>query len=289
MCRLFGFKSVINGQVNTSLVNTENALVTQSMKHPDGWGVAYYREGIPHIIKSMEKAISDHIFMKVSGVVRSQTVLAHLRKATQGNLSILNSHPFQYGKWVFAHNGNLKDFDNYKEKLIDYIDPDLKPFILGSTDSEVIFYLLLTLLKKKSLLNKSEPKLSELREVTEVLCQIVTKYSGDLYGGENNDPTQNHLTFILTSGDIMVAFQGGQALKYSTHKTQCSEKDTCAFYSESCVNPANEFTPVKHLIFSSEDLQGENIWTTMKKGEMIGVDSEMNFCKLSVNTPFTKD
>ena len=64
MCRLFGFKSVISSQVHSSLIHTENALRIQSNNHPDGWGVAYYREGIPHIIKSMEKAVDDHIFLK---------------------------------------------------------------------------------------------------------------------------------------------------------------------------------------------------------------------------------
>lgn len=289
MCRLFGFRSVINSQVHSSLVHTENALSAQSNKHPDGWGVAYYREGIPHLIKSMEKAIDDQIFMKVSGVVRSQTVLAHIRKATQGQLSLLNSHPFQYGKWVFAHNGNLKNFSQYKAKLIEYIDPELRSFILGNTDSEVIFYLLLSLLKKKSLLKQTAPKLSELKDVTEALCKIITTYSGELYGGSENKPEENHLTFILTSGDIMVAFQGGQNLNYSTHKSKCPERESCPFLTGSCETKANNLEKVNHLIFSSEDLKGENIWYPLNKGELVGVDSDMHFCKLKVNVSFTND
>jgi len=114
MCRLFGFKSVINSQVHSSLVHADNALISQSLKHPDGWGVAYYLENVPHIIKSTDRALDDHIFHQISGVVSSQVVLAHLRKATHGDKTILNSHPFQNGNWVFAHNGNLRDFKNYK-------------------------------------------------------------------------------------------------------------------------------------------------------------------------------
>ena len=55
MCRLFGFKSIINSQVHKSLVHTDNAFASQSTKHPDGWGVAYYREDVPHLIKSMDR------------------------------------------------------------------------------------------------------------------------------------------------------------------------------------------------------------------------------------------
>ena len=41
MCRLFGFRSVIPSQVHQSLVGAENALMLQSDRHPDGWGVAW--------------------------------------------------------------------------------------------------------------------------------------------------------------------------------------------------------------------------------------------------------
>ena len=74
MCRLFGFRSVIQSQVHRSLVSADNALLLQSSDHPDGWGVAYYQEGSPHLIKSASTAIDDHLFRRVSGIVSSQTV-----------------------------------------------------------------------------------------------------------------------------------------------------------------------------------------------------------------------
>lgn len=289
MCRLFGFRSVINSQVHSSLVQTENALSIQSNEHPDGWGVAYYREGVPHLIKSVKKAVDDQIFMKVSGIVKSQTVLAHIRKATQGQLSLLNSHPFQYGKWVFAHNGNLKNFNSYKSSLLNYIDVELRSFILGHTDSEVIFYLLLSLIKKKSLLSASQIKFSDLKDVIETLCHIITSYSGELYGGGDNNPEENHLTFILTSGDMMVALQGGQNLSYSTHKSRCPDRESCRFLEENCESKADHLQKVNHLILSSENLKGENMWYPLSKGELVGVDSRMNFHKLKINIPFSQD
>ena len=108
MCRLFGFRSVIQSQVHRSLVSADNAIGVQSAHHPDGWGVAYYVGGAPHLVKSAASAVSDRIFQRVSGVVASDTVVAHVRKATHGELSPLNAHPFQYGRWIFAHNGNIR-------------------------------------------------------------------------------------------------------------------------------------------------------------------------------------
>ena len=118
MCRLFGFRSVIQSQVHRSLVQADNALGQLSTDHPDGWGVAYYVDGAPHVTRSPSAAIDDHIFHRVSGVVASETVIAHVRKATVGGLNVLNCHPFQYGRWVFAHNGEIKKFDDSREALV---------------------------------------------------------------------------------------------------------------------------------------------------------------------------
>ncbi|NOS35310.1 MAG: class II glutamine amidotransferase, partial [Deltaproteobacteria bacterium] len=62
MCRLFGFRSVIHSQVHSSLVSADNALAFQSNEHPDGWGVAYYIAGAPHIVKTSHSAIDCKIF-----------------------------------------------------------------------------------------------------------------------------------------------------------------------------------------------------------------------------------
>jgi glutamine amidotransferase len=287
MCRLFGFRSVINSQVHSSLVHAENAFVSQSVKHSDGWGVAYYRENVPHLIKSTDRAVDDHIFHKVSGIVSSQTVLAHLRKATHGNLTILNSHPFQYGKWIFAHNGNLKLFTSYRDDLLNKIDPDLRRFVLGTTDSEIFFYLMLTQIKKRHSLADPVISVDLLREAIEETCIIITNFSGPLYGKEDGDPTQNHLTFILTTGQVMVGLHGGQKLNFSTYKKSCSEKDVCAHYSVVCENKVVTESHINHLIFSSEVLEGENVWEGMQHGDLIGVDADMKFKTLKINVPFT--
>ncbi len=287
MCRLFGFRSVINSQVHSSLVRAENALCSQSLRHPDGWGVAFYLEHTPHIIKSTERAMDDQIFHKVSGVVSSKTVLAHIRKATQGGLNILNSHPFQYGKWVFGHNGNLKNFAKYREKLIESISPNLKRFVFGNTDSEVIFYLLLTIIEKHQPLMQFQCSHETMSEVVQELCDTITQYCGPLYGGKEVEPQESHLTFLITSGDTMYGFHGGMQLNYSTHKSLCAESDKCPHYAQVCVNQAKPKEKLNHLLFSSETLDGPNVWRALKHGELVGVDADMNFLKTKVNVDFT--
>ena len=49
---------------------------------------------------------------------------------------------------LFAHNGNVENFEECRSDFLNEIDQELRFFILGHTDSEVLFYFLLTLMKK---------------------------------------------------------------------------------------------------------------------------------------------
>ena len=274
MCRLFGFRSVINSQVHDSLVHADNALELQSSDHPDGWGVSYYVGTSPHIIKSEQTALDDSIFKRVSGVVSSQTVLAHIRKATLGSINILNTHPFQFGNWTFAHNGNIKNFDNIKSKIVDEIKPEFRRFVLGSTDSEIIFYFLLSALSDDINLHEPHVKIKPVFKILSNAIKELTQIIGALNFDESAPPTESFITFILTNGEVMVGFNGGKKLYYSTYKNRCSERDTCPSFSKEC-EAATTSGYINHLIFSSEPLSGENVWDEMQDNQMIGVDARM--------------
>jgi len=272
MCRLFGFRSVIPSQVHQSLVSAENALVVQSEKHPDGWGVAYYIANTPHVIKSARGAVDDHLFKHVSGVVASETVVAHVRKATQGQLSIVNSHPFQFGNWIFAHNGNIPNFDEVRAGLLDRVSPNKRRFILGNTDSEVIFHLMLTHLKRNGELHGAYDTAAAADAMRETIRDIEDVTGLKCYKPED----ELSLSFILTNGQSLVAHQGGKELRYSTYKKRCPERDSCASFAPCCEAPMPAGF-VNHLIVSSEVLQGENVWVDMAPGEIVTVDHRMKF------------
>lgn len=267
MCRLFGFRSVIPSQVHRSLLDAENALGVQSNAHPDGWGVAFYIDGAPHLTRSPKTALGDQIFHRLSGVASSQTVLAHVRKATQGNLTVLNCHPFQYGRWVFAHNGDIPNFAQHREALMAEITPALRRFVLGETDSEVLFYIILTQLAAQRALSSTysaHDALSAVHAGTERVRAIC----------ETDGETHCLLTVVLTNGETMVALQGGKELYRSTYKVRCSERDSCPSLSPECEGPSTTGF-VNHFVVSSEPLHGENVWEPMAEGELIAVDGNM--------------
>ena len=274
MCRIFGFRSVLQSGVHKSLVDSHNSILQQSHKHPDGWGMAYYKIGAPHVIKLGHQAKECNIFKKISGVVSSNTVVAHIRKSTVGSVGPLNTHPFQFGPWVFAHNGNVENFHKVKSRFLECIDRELKSFILGETDSEHLFFLLLSLMKKKGPLDGSncfEPK-----AVVSELIELFKKIAGPLSQSREDD-TKNYISFVLTNGKFMLAYQGGKELFFSTHKERCSERETCSYFKPLCEKKALNNDKVQHFLVSSEKITNENVWTELKFGEMALVNDHFVF------------
>jgi predicted glutamine amidotransferase len=80
---------------------------------------------------------------------RKKIVLGHLRRKMYGNSSYENTQPFIYKKYVFMHNGYVYDFTENKSKLLEYVDADLKDEIKGNTDSEILFFILVSIFSKK--------------------------------------------------------------------------------------------------------------------------------------------
>lgn len=277
MCRIFAFRSVLQGRVHQSLVGADNALMSQSCDHPDGWGVAYYVFNTPHLIRSTQSAMNDEIFKKLSSVVHSQSVVAHIRKATLGNKSILNTHPFQYGQWIFAHNGHILDLPKHQKKLRSLVDPKLQGSILGDTDSELIFYLFLTQLARLSKLAQKTMEAKDLISATRETIHLITSVVGDYSKVDDPGANHNYLSFVATDGLALVAFQGGKNLSFSTSKGRCPERDLCPEFAPVCETKAQNNQNIKHLIISSDALKGENVWQPMQPGQMVGVDSSMNF------------
>lgn len=151
MCRFYGFQAVQPTKVECSLVHAQDALMAQSREdsegksHGHGWGVATYADALPHVDKQAWAAYHGEHFRKSAARAYSKTVIAHVRRATVGPPCLDNTHPFVHGRWVFAHNGTLPNFDLVRDAMIESIDPLHRSKIKGDTDSEFIFRYLLTL------------------------------------------------------------------------------------------------------------------------------------------------
>jgi len=200
MCRLFGCLSREPGPVTHELFHAANALRVQSKEHPDGWGLGWYENGTPRVVRSLTPAHGDAEFEKLSHYVSAQTVVAHVRKASVGAISPQNTHPFQRGPWLFAHNGTLPAWETVRGPLEALLDPSLRTELRGETDSERCFYLFLTRLRRRcDVENASTPDAIEaLRETQAILKETL--------------PAPGSTTFLVTNGRLMLACRRGRTL-----------------------------------------------------------------------------
>ncbi len=136
------------------LYKPQNSLVVQSLHsqlgaettNGDGVGVGWYgtRE-TPGVFRSTEPAWNDRNLQELAGQISSPRVFAHIRASTGSPVQQTNCHPFRHGRWLWMHNGLIRDFHEVKRDLVLAVDPSLYPAIEGSTDSEAFFFLALTL------------------------------------------------------------------------------------------------------------------------------------------------
>ena len=111
----------------------------------DGFGVGWYgAPPTPGIFHGVEPAWNDRNLRELATHVASPLVFAHIRASSGSAVQQTNCHPFRHGRWLWMHNGLLRDFPVVKRDLALAVDPELYPQIEGSTDSELLFFLALT-------------------------------------------------------------------------------------------------------------------------------------------------
>ena len=156
--------------------------------HSDGWGIAFFEsdgqkpgKAARHFVDKESAATSPIAQMLRTYPIKSHNVVAHVRKATVGKVTLENCHPFGrelWGRyWVFAHNGDLKDFNPS-------LHGAFKP--VGDTDSELAFCWLL------QELNKSHIGVPSVEELTRTLRELVPRIA-----------KHGTFNFLLSNGEAL--------------------------------------------------------------------------------------
>jgi predicted glutamine amidotransferase len=110
--------------------------------HRDGWGVAYLQDGDALVLREPDAASTSHLLACAKHhALRSATVVAHIRRATQGPRMLRNTQPFTRelgGRLhVFAHNGMLPGIESDPRASVHRFQR------IGDTDSEHAFCALM--------------------------------------------------------------------------------------------------------------------------------------------------
>jgi predicted glutamine amidotransferase len=125
---------------------SRHARLGKETTNGDGFGVAWYGDGHrAAMFRGIGPAWGNRNLRELASHVRSPLFLAHVRSSTGTPVQESNCHPFRHDRWLWMHNGMIVDFLRIKRDLVLAVDPALYASIEGSTDSEVMFYLALTL------------------------------------------------------------------------------------------------------------------------------------------------
>lgn len=198
MCRILGIVADEPADFRYCLHEAPRSLGHLSHEHPDGWGVAVYDDATGWAIRKQPlSAFADPRFAEVAGESRGRMMVAHVRRRTVGPVSLANTHPFQRGRWIFAHNGTIEEVGLLREA----VSPARLAEIEGTTDSEIFFAYLLTALDALVAESGATPS---PEEVDRVLARAVGEMAARPKFGAAN--------FLLSDGDTLYAFRQGRTL-----------------------------------------------------------------------------
>jgi glutamine amidotransferase len=150
MCRWIAYR----GQplfLEALLFEPENSLISQSLRcrkaevatNGDGFGIGWYGEReTPGVYRETLPAWNDRNLRSLAHHIRSSLFFGHVRASTGTATARINCHPFNHGRWLFMHNGQIGGYDKVRRQLDHLLPDELYAQRQGTTDSELFFYLL---------------------------------------------------------------------------------------------------------------------------------------------------
>ncbi|MEM3756615.1 MAG: class II glutamine amidotransferase [Candidatus Bathyarchaeia archaeon] len=260
MCRLFGLLSTGFSNAAGYLLNDPCSLYAQSKSNPlrlqgDGWGVGFYVNGSLRVVRS-EKPIFEEYerFKSVVESIKSNVIIAHVRRASNPRglpreklVSIENTQPFSYGKYVFAHNGVISVPDEVAQLLGDW-----RLNIRGLNDSEVYFWYIVKELSKGK--NMPDALKNFQKDLLRVWMETREKYP------ERNRPYIG-LNMVFSDGEKLYAY-----CKYD-EELDGGVKSLC--YGDQPAMQMVYIADSEKLIVASEKTNSRENWQPLKSGQLI--------------------
>ena len=200
MCRLLGIVSSEPAEFRIVLREAPRSMAALSREHRDGWGLAVF--ALPanggdgwRLHKGIACASEDEQFHRLAVGSRGELLIAHIRQRTVGHTSLENTHPFRSGRWVFAHNGTIKDVDFVRAGTSHARLEEIR----GQTDSELFFAFIMSRLDAAGLADSPASLATDA---------VVTKVAKDARARTDFGA----LNFLLSDGETLYAHRLGRTL-----------------------------------------------------------------------------
>lgn len=195
----------------------------------DGFGVGWYAgRHEPRRYRSAKSLWSDTGFAEFAKEITSGAVLAAIRSATTG-MPVQESAcaPFTEGRWLFSHNGVVRDWPGSLAKLASSLDVADLMTLDAPTDSATVWALL-----RQRLRDGQSPDTA----VAEVLVEVVRA------------APESRMNLLLTDGDRLIATAWTHSLSV------CRAPGSVTVASEPFGEPARwDAVPDRHLVVADTD------------------------------------
>lgn len=190
--------------------------IDKEFKHGDGWGIAYLEKRELKIFRSTSAVYEDDQINQFRDL-KTNFLILHARKASKGKVVLENVHPFQYHlngrQFLFFHNGTIRDELTFEDRF--------RP--KGTTDSERLFYYLLTNSHGQLTSALLESKLKKLKDFTAanfILTDTDKTYAGNWYSENPNYYTLKVLQqpeLILVASEVLPHYKKANWKKLENH------------------------------------------------------------------------
>jgi len=245
MCQLLG----MNCNTPTDIVFSFTGFALRgglTGEHQDGWGIAFFEgAGVRHLVDHQAAANSPLAELIKAHPIKSKNVIAHIRKATQGQVALENCHPFVrecWGiNWVFAHNGDLAAF-------LPELNGQFLP--IGNTDSERAFCYILQQLRVR--FGAVAPNLSELKAALQTLCSEIAGF-----GTFNMMLSNGAALFVHCSTNMHYLIR-----QFPFNTAHLSDRDLSIDFTE-VTTPQDRVA-----VIATEPLTTNEVWQAFGKGEL---------------------
>jgi glutamine amidotransferase len=267
MCRLFALHAGRAPATATFwLLDAQDSLARQSHRNPDGAGIGTFdAEGLPVVDKQPFAAWRDTEFASAARELRSSTFLAHVRYASNGNLSMDNTHPFVQQGRLFAHNGVVQALGVLDARLKTLGAADL---VHGESDSERVFALITAETARRQ------------GDVAEGLKAAIGWISDHLQVYSLN-------LALTTSSDLWaLRYPATHGLYILTRPTGGTTTSLALDARTGRIHARSEHLATRaSVIIASEPMDADPGWRLLDPGELVHVDSEL---AVETTRPFTE-
>jgi len=263
MCQLLGVNCSI---LNNSFINLFSLFRERGGNtdiHSHGWGLAIYegRKGLRTFFDAAPAAISplaDVFLSQYSTNMKAYNIMAHIRYATQGEVSLENVHPFTRelwgNQWTFCHNGEVPKFSTPTDHHPTLGRTMTKHYnAKGDTDSEAVFCAILNALR------------SEFRELPAlpILHIFLKKLCDEIIINDNEDIIFN---FLLGCGQYTL-------FAYSWPGSRPGSKVWNGLhYIIRQEQHSSDLELDRIAVITTKPLTNENGWKEFQRGELILFD-----------------